>query len=113
LNSQPENTLRHCGWARGAGGSSTRTRTNAPTSSGRSHGAVRSQLSTVTTTLPTIRRSPTFSTRSCVRLLRLFSRPIVAIRSLFGVTPPLSAGPVRVVDDTAVAFAAGGCLVAG
>ena len=62
---------------------------------------VRSQVDTLTTRLPMRRASPVFSTRSCVRLLRLLSKPSVATRSLTGV-PYL----VSTADPAAVPFLA-------
>jgi hypothetical protein len=85
LNSQPEKILRHASESLAVARSSTKTCTKAPVSGGFSHGSERSQLASLTMTLPTRRASPDFMTRSCVRLLRLFSRPMVATRSLTGV----------------------------
>jgi len=89
LNSQPEKMRRHSGAESASGRSSTLTWTKAPASGGSSHGAVRSQAETRTTTSSNTRRtSPGFISSSRVRLLRLLSTPSTATRSAIGVPMP-------------------------
>jgi hypothetical protein len=108
LNSQPEKIFRQDSGSVVRARSSTKTWTKAPTSGGLSHGRLRSHVATRMMTLPTRRDSPDFITRSCDRLLRLLSRPIVATRSLTGVPNWLSTAEI----PTGVAVTALGTSVA-